>query len=84
MIPESRLKAVITNDGAAILDVESNSISTLNSTGAFVWQRLERGESLESVIVALAVETGEDVQSVERDVRTFVQDLQTQRLSPCD
>jgi hypothetical protein len=79
---ESRLKAVVTIDGAAILDIERNSISTLNRTGAFVWQGLQREQSLESIIAALASETGEDTELVELDVRAFVQELQKQKLSP--
>jgi hypothetical protein len=79
---ESRLKAVVTIDGAAILDIERNSISTLNPTGAFVWQELEGGQSLESIIAALASKTGEDAELVGRDVRAFVQELQIQKLAP--
>lgn len=78
----SSLRAVVTHDGAAILDIEHNSISTLNSTGAYVWQGLQHGDSLEAITANLADETGEDVAVVELDVRAFVQELQRKHLAP--
>jgi hypothetical protein len=76
----SHLHTVADPDGAAILDIERGSISTLNPTGAFVWQGLERGEAPEAIIVSLARETGEDVIAVERDVRDFIESLKNQHL----
>jgi hypothetical protein len=73
---------IVSPDGAAILDIEHDSISTLNPTGAYVWQGLQRGESLETVIAKLARETGEDPLLVERDVRDFVEELQQKQLLP--
>jgi hypothetical protein len=72
----------VNDDGAVILDIERDSISTLNSTGAYVWQGLQRGESLESISANLARDIGEEFQLVERDVREFVQDLKQKRLLP--
>jgi hypothetical protein len=76
------LKAIVDQDGAAILDIERGLISTLNPTGAHVWQGLQRGESLETIIANLAHETGEESLLVERDVREFVEDLKQKRLLP--
>jgi hypothetical protein len=78
----SSLRAVVTQDGAAILDIERNSLSTLNRTGSYVWQRLQREESIEAIIASLAGETGEETSVVERDVRAFVQELQEKHLAP--
>lgn len=78
----SNLRVIVSPDGAAILDIEHDSISTLNPTGAYVWQGLQRGESLETVIAKLARETGEDPLLVERDVRDFVEELQQKQLLP--
>jgi hypothetical protein len=47
-----------------------------------VWQGLQRGESLETIIANLARETGEESLIVERDVREFVEDLKQKRLLP--
>jgi hypothetical protein len=32
------LKAIVNEDGAVILDIEHDLMSTLNPTGAYVWQ----------------------------------------------
>jgi hypothetical protein len=76
------LKAIVNEDGAVILDIERDSMSTLNPTGAYVWQRLQRGETIEMIIANLARETGEDHLLVERDLREFVAELQRKQLMP--
>jgi len=80
VFPATNLKAVVNEDGAAILDIENDSISTLNLTGAYVWQGLQRGESIDTMIASLARETGEEFALVERDVRAFVEDLKQKQL----
>jgi len=80
--PNPNLRAIVNDDGAAILDIEHGSISTLNPTGAYVWQGLRRGESLETIIANLARDTGEEFLLVEHDVRKFVEDLKQKRLLP--
>ncbi|SEB52253.1 PqqD family protein [Terriglobus roseus] len=74
------LRSVISADGAAILDVGRGTITTLNESGAYIWQRLRRGEALESVLVNLALETGRDVADIEQDVRGFVEILRRSEL----
>jgi hypothetical protein len=76
----SHLQTVVDQDGAAILDIDRGQVSKLNPTGAFVWQRLQRGETIEEVIANLACETGEEIRVIERDVREFVEVLKEQRL----
>jgi hypothetical protein len=78
----SNLKAIVSEDGAVILDIERDSMSTLNPTGAYVWQGLQRGDTIETIIANLASETGEDHLIVERDVRGFVAELQQKQLIP--
>jgi hypothetical protein len=82
MPPSSNLRAVVNHDGAAILDIEHNSISTLNPTGSFVWQGLQRGESIAVIIANLVGETGEDPVVVGRDVKSFVLELREKHLLP--
>jgi Coenzyme PQQ synthesis protein D (PqqD) len=81
-IENPHLQSVFDRDGAAILDIERGLISTLNPTGAYVWQGLQRGESLETIIANLARESGEEFLMVERDVRKFVEDLKQKLLLP--
>lgn len=78
--PNVNFPAVIDQDGAAILDIERGLLCTLNPTGAFVWERLKRGESVKTIIASLACETGEDVLVVESDVRDFMETLTQNRL----
>ncbi len=80
--PTTNLRAIVNDDGAAILDIERDSISTLNPTGAHVWQGLQRGETLETIIANLARDTGEDVLLVDHDVREFVDPLTKKHLLP--
>jgi hypothetical protein len=79
-INNPHLQSVVDQDGAAILDIERGLISTLNGTGAYVWQRLQRGESLETIVADLSRETGQESLVVERDVREFVEDLKRKNL----
>ncbi|RXH58210.1 PqqD family protein [Granulicella sibirica] len=76
----SHLRTIVNQDGAAVLDTKLGSIATLNSTGAFVWQGLERGDSLEAIVVSLSSETGVPHKIVERDVLDFVRALRAQQL----
>lgn len=76
------LRAVVSQDGAAILDIENNSITTLNPTGSFVWQGLQRGESVDEITAQLARETGEDPGAIAQDVKHFFVELEKQKLLP--
>ena len=81
-IENRHLKTVVDQDGAAILDIERGLISTLNDTGAYVWDKLQRGDSLSSIVADLARETGEKSLIVERDVLEFLEDLKQNQLLP--
>jgi hypothetical protein len=76
----SHLRTIVNQDGAAVLDTKRGSIATLNATGAYVWQGLERGESLETIIANLSRETGAQPEVVGRDVMDFVETLRAQQL----
>jgi hypothetical protein len=79
-IDRNHLHTIADQDGGAILDIERGMITTLNPTGAFVWQRLQRGEVLETIVANLAYETGEDAAIVERDVHKFAEILKENHL----
>jgi hydrogenase maturation factor len=76
----TRLRAVVDRDGAAILDIERGLVSTLNRAGAYVWQRLHAGTAVETIIEELAHETGEEIHLIEHDVREFVEVLKEKQL----
>jgi hypothetical protein len=71
-IDNSHLHVVADQDGAAILDLERGVVSMLNPIGAHVWQRVQRGDTVEAIVADLAHDTGENIQIIERDIREFV------------
>jgi hypothetical protein len=76
------LRAITNQDGAVILDTKLGKVSTLNSTAAYIWRALERGENVGQIVGSLAQETGEDVDAIERDVQQFIDTLREQQLLP--
>ena len=78
----SQLHTVVDQDGGAILDIGHGQITTLNPSGAFVWQALQRGESVESIVAGISLDSGEAALTVERDVRGFIQSLRESNLLP--
>jgi hypothetical protein len=77
----SCLRTVANADGAAILDTEAGQITTLNSTGAMVWQALERGEEPDAIAATIARVTGEQIEVVKKDVGDFIEALRKKNLS---
>ena len=78
--PPAHLHSIAGPDGAAILDVEHDAMITLNFTGGFVWERLQRGDMLEAIVHELVSETKADVAIVEADIRAFIEELKAKRL----
>ena len=59
----SHLRTIANQDGAAILNSATGTILALNTTGAFVWQALERGEEPVAIAQELALKTGRRVEA---------------------
>jgi hypothetical protein len=78
-----RFKTVVSQDGAAVLDRHSGEIKTLNATGAYIWQALQRGDCAETITKNLARDTGEDISTVEQGVAAFLAELKRRRFWPC-
>lgn len=74
------VQSVVDEDGAVILDIKRNAIVRLNSTGGFIWEKLQAGSSIEELVLALAQETKVEIDTVERDVREFLDDLRSKHL----
>ena len=74
------LRTIVNQDGAAVLDTEKGTISTLNTTGAYIWQALERGEREEAIVNGLAHETGELPNAICDDVKDFIASLRDQKM----
>ena len=78
----AHLRVIANQDGAAILDTKAGRISTLNTSGAYIWKALERGESIETITQGLSRDTGEQIEAVKKDVADFIEDLKKQDLLP--
>ena len=76
----THLNTVADRYGAAVHDVSRNKITILNSTGGYVWQRLQQGRTVEETIQDLAVESGTDIRTVERGVQAFLKELKAECL----
>jgi hypothetical protein len=74
------VRSVVDADGAVILDIPRNAMTTLNRTGAYVWQRLNQGVSLASIVTELSRDTGVDESIVAADVNTFMAELKSKHL----
>ena len=72
------LRSVVDHDGAVILDIEYDTMLTINSTGSYVWEAVQRGKQIEEIIRELANDTGADPVTVGRDVHAFLDDLKSE------
>jgi hypothetical protein len=77
---KAHLRTIANQDGAAVLDTQRGTISTLNTTGAYIWQALERGEREEVIVEGLARETGESPDAIRQDVNAFIKVLHEHRI----
>ena len=73
---------MVNRDGAVILDTCRGMISTLNSTGAYIWEALGQGDTVSSIVSQLATETGERPETIETDVQEFIHCLEVNNLLP--
>ena len=74
------LKSIIDRDGAVILDISRNSITTLDTIGAYIWERLEKGLAVDATVAELVRDTAADEMIVAQDVHEFIEQLQTMNL----
>jgi hypothetical protein len=74
------LRSIVDHDGAVILDISRNSMTTLDTIGAYVWERLGKGLSVDVIVAELARNTGADQEMVARDVDEFMEQLKSRHL----
>ena len=76
----AHLRSIVDHDGAVILDIPGNRMATLNTTGAYIWARLQEGKTTDSIVAELARDTGQEVHVVETDIHEFLEQLKKKRL----
>jgi Coenzyme PQQ synthesis protein D (PqqD) len=74
------IRSIVDHDGAVILDIPRNAMTTLDSTGAYVWERLQRGLQVDAIVAELARDTGADESIVSKDVEEFMEQLKSNHL----
>jgi Coenzyme PQQ synthesis protein D (PqqD) len=74
------VRSIVDCDGAVILDVPNDTMTTLDATGAYVWQRLQSGLSIDAIVSELVRDTGADEAMVAKDVGTFMDQLESMHL----
>jgi hypothetical protein len=74
------LRSIVDHDGAVILDIPHNAMSTLNPTGAYIWERLQRGVPITEIVSELSRDTGTDEAVVASDVEGFMNQLKSKQL----
>ena len=76
----AHLRSIVDHHGAVILDSSRNAMTILDATGAYVWQRLNRGMPLDTIVAELASDTGADEQMIAKDVDAFMEQLKSKHL----
>jgi hypothetical protein len=77
---KSELRSLVTPEGATILDISKDELTTLNSTGGYVWMRLRKGDEVEKIVADLAEETSQDPSAIRDDVHEFIEQLAEKHL----
>jgi len=76
----SNVRSIVDHDGAVILDIPRNTMTTLDPTGAYVWERLQRGLQIDAIVAELARDTGADELLIAKDVEAFMEQLKARHL----
>lgn len=74
-VVKNNLRSLVTAEGAMILDIAADEMTTLNSTGGYVWAGIRAGKTVEAIVADLAAETGQDRAVIAIDVNEFVKQL---------
>jgi transcriptional regulator len=74
------IRSIVDHDGAVILDKARNALTTLDSTGAYIWERLQRGLQVDAIVAELVRDTGAEESVVTKDVDEFIEQLKSKRL----
>ena len=77
----AHLRSIVDHDGAVILNIPRNAMTTLDAVGAFVWERLQRGLEVGAIVRELARDTGADTSVVAKDVEQFMEQLKSRHLA---
>ncbi|WP_263356662.1 PqqD family protein [Acidicapsa ligni] len=74
------LRSVVDHDGAIILDIDRDLFISMNPIGAYIWERLVKGDTSEDIAATIASDTGSNISIVSADVAEFMADLKDKHL----
>jgi hypothetical protein len=74
------VRAMISGQGAIIRDLRRGGSFGLNPLGAKVWKLLQQSMTTEQIIDQISVDFKTSRETVENDVREFIQKLEEQKL----
>jgi hypothetical protein len=74
------LRSIVDHDGAVILDITSDQFFSMNPVGSYIWERLLDGVCLDQIAIALAQDTGADLEVVVADINEFMVALKDKQL----
>jgi hypothetical protein len=77
---DSRIRSVIDQDGAVLLDIGRDEFFSLNPIGAAIWKGLENGQTPQQIKSAIVIATGMGMDTVSEDVDTFIEELRQRNL----
>lgn len=69
------LRTVSDHDGGIILDLRRGTVSLLNPTAAYVWERFREGLKAQEIVRNLAELTGTPEEVVSTDLAKFLEQL---------
>ena len=74
------VRAMVSGQGAIIRDLRRGGSFGLNPLGAKVWKLLQQGMAIEQIIDQVSADFKTSRETVESDVREFIQKLEEQKL----
>lgn len=77
----AHLRTVSDQDGGVILDLRQGTVSLLNTTAAYVWDRLRDGLEQDEIVRQLAELTDTPKEIVAADLTAFLKQLELTHLS---
>jgi DNA-binding CsgD family transcriptional regulator len=74
------VRAIVNSEGAVLRDLRRGGTFSLNPMGAKIWQLLQQGCDTEKIIEQISADFRASRETVENDVRSFIEKLEKQGL----
>jgi hypothetical protein len=80
VVVSPNLRSIEDHDGAVILDISRDAMTTLDAMGSYIWGRLEKGRQVNDIVAELVRDTGADPEVVAKDLDEFMEELKARHL----